>query len=93
MTRPALQPGPSLVTIQAGSRGIDSMKTLLSISLGLAAIMLAGCASDSIGDRRSGQLIVCHKENKTLTVSNADSFVHLDHGDTPGPCPNDGEQD
>ena len=23
---------------------------------------------------------------KTLTVSNADSFVHLDHGDTPGPC-------
>ena len=89
----ALQPGPRLVTIQAGSRGIDSMKTLISISLVLATVTLAGCASDSIGDRRSGQLIVCHKENKTLTVSNADSFVHLDHGDTPGPCPNVEEQD
>lgn len=69
------------------------------ISLGLAAVMLTACvmlpacATDSIHDRRSGQLIVCHKESKTLTVSNADSFVHLDHGDTPGPCPEDDGQD
>lgn len=53
----------------------------------LLAAMLASCATDTISDRRTGQLIVCHKESKTLTVSNADSFVHLDHGDTPGPCP------
>lgn len=69
------------------------MKTQLLCLAGLAAFALAGCASDSISDRRSGQLIVCHKESKTLTVSNADSFVHLDHGDTPGPCPTDDEQD
>lgn len=51
-----------------------------------ALILLAGCAGDSVADRRVGQQVVCHKETKTLTVSNADSFVHLDHGDTPGPC-------
>jgi hypothetical protein len=51
-----------------------------------AMILLAGCAGDSVSDRRAGQQVVCHKESKTLTVSNADSFVHLDHGDTPGPC-------
>jgi hypothetical protein len=51
-----------------------------------AMILLFGCAGDSVADRRAGQQVVCHKESKTLTVSNADSFVHLDHGDTPGPC-------
>jgi hypothetical protein len=55
----------------------------------LACLLLvtAGCASDSVNDRREGQLIVCHKGNKTLAVSNADSFLHLDHGDTLGSCP------
>jgi hypothetical protein len=61
--------------------------------LGVAVVALNGCATDTISDRRSGQLIVCHKESKTLTVSNADSFVHLDHGDTPGPCPEEDAQD
>lgn len=50
--------------------------------------LLAACAADTIEDRRFGQQVVCH-DGKTLTVSNADSFVHLDHGDTPGPCPGD----
>jgi hypothetical protein len=50
-------------------------------------LALPGCAADSVSDRREGQLIVCHKGNKTLAVSNADSFLHLDHGDTLGPCP------
>jgi len=49
---------------------------------------LASCASDSVSDRRSGQVMICHKDKKTITVSNAASFAHLDHGDTPGPCPN-----
>jgi hypothetical protein len=49
--------------------------------------LLAACAGDTIADRRFGQQIVCHDGAKTLTVSNADSFVHLGHGDTPGPCP------
>lgn len=61
--------------------------------LSLVIVTLTACATDSISDRRSGQLIVCHKESKTLAVSNADSFVHLDHGDTPGPCPEEDEQD
>jgi hypothetical protein len=51
-----------------------------------AALLLAGCAGDSVKDRRYGQVLVCH-DGKTLAVSNADSFVHLEHGDTAGPCP------
>ena len=51
---------------------------------------LGACATDSISDRRHGQQVVCHDGQKTLTVSNADSFVHLDHGDTPGPCAGNG---
>jgi hypothetical protein len=53
-------------------------------------VLLASCASDTVSDRRVGQLIVCHKGKKTMAVSNADSFAHLDHGDTIGPCPEDG---
>ena len=60
---------------------------LLPLSLpALALLVLSGCAADSIEDRRYGQQLVCH-DGKTLAVSNADSFVHLDHGDTLGPCP------
>ena len=51
-------------------------------------LLLSSCATDTIEDRRFGQQVVCH-DGKTLTVSNADSFVHLDHGDSPGPCPGD----
>lgn len=51
-----------------------------------AALLTAGCVTDTIEDRRYGQQVVCH-DGKTITVSNADSFVHLDHGDTLGPCP------
>ncbi|MDH3789052.1 MAG: hypothetical protein OES53_10875 [Xanthomonadales bacterium] len=57
------------------------------ILLLVCVLFLVGCKTDSIQDRRSGQLMVCHDGTKTLTVSNADSFVHLDHGDTAGPCP------
>lgn len=53
-----------------------------------AALLLSACAADTIEDHRFGQQVVCH-DGKTLTVSNADSFVHLDHGDSPGPCPED----
>jgi len=56
---------------------------LLSI---LLAAFLSGCVSDDVGTRRPGQQLVCHA-GTTLSVSNADSFVHLDHGDGIGPCP------
>jgi len=52
------------------------------------ALLVAGlsaCAADRVEDRRPGQQLVCH-DGKTLAVSNADSFVHLGHGDSPGPC-------
>jgi len=61
--------------------------------LGVALITLTTCSTDTISDRRTGQLIVCHKQSKTLTESNADSFVHLDHGDSPGPCPEEDAQE
>jgi hypothetical protein len=59
------------------------------VTLILLLAALGGCATDTIESRRFGQQVVCHDGSKTLTVSNADSFVHLDHGDTPGPCPDD----
>ena len=61
-------------------------------SLLTTVFMLTACATDTIEGRRSGQLIVCHKGDKTLTVSNADSFLHLDHGDMLGPCPEEPEE-
>jgi hypothetical protein len=62
------------------------MPRLIAVMLLLTAT-LAACATDTIEERRFGQQVVCHHGTKTLTVSNADSFVHLDHGDSPGPCP------
>lgn len=59
----------------------------LALRLAVITVLLGGCAVDGIEDRRSGQQVVCHDGNRTLTVSNADSFVHLNHGDSPGPCP------
>ena len=56
-------------------------------SLLLCLIVLSACQADQVGDRRHGQVLVCHDGTKTLSVSNADSFVHLGHGDTAGPCP------
>jgi hypothetical protein len=51
--------------------------------------VLSACATDdNVADRVYGQQLVCHKGH-TQAVSTADSFVHLDHGDTAGPCPND----
>jgi hypothetical protein len=54
----------------------------------LVAAIVAACAADRVEDRRHGQQLVCH-DGKTLAVSNADSFVHLGHGDSPGPCPDE----
>lgn len=55
----------------------------------LAATLVTSCASDTVHDRRFGQEVVCHDGEKTMAVSNADSFSHLSHGDSPGPCPGD----
>lgn len=54
----------------------------------LLAGVVAACVADRVEDRRHGQQLVCH-DGRTLAVSNADSFVHLGHGDAPGPCPDD----
>lgn len=59
------------------------------ILLLFVTLFLSSCASESIGDRRQGQQLVCHDGKKTLTVSNADNLAHLNHGDTAGPCPGD----
>ncbi len=56
------------------------------ISASLLVFVLGACATDTIEDRRFGQQIVCHNDDETIVVSNADSFVHLNHGDSPGPC-------
>lgn len=59
----------------------------LAVAIPLFAL-LASCAADRVEDRRPGQQLICH-DGRTLTVSNADSFVHLGHGDAPGPCPDE----
>jgi hypothetical protein len=74
----------SLQLAVAAIRGPVPAVALLS-----AMLLLSACATDTIEDRRFGQQVVCHEGTRTLTVSNADSFVHLDHGDSPGPCPGD----
>ena len=60
------------------------------IALSLAALLLPACATDTIEDWRAGQTIVCHDGHKTLTLSNASAIDHMQHGDQPGPCPQDG---
>jgi hypothetical protein len=68
---------------------VSSTRRMLSAAaLTAVTLLLPACATDTIEDRQFGQQVVCH-DGKTLTVSNADSFVHLDHGDSPGPCPGD----
>ena len=62
-------------------------RALIPILSAASALCLTGCATDTIEDRRFGQQVVCHDGTETLAVSNADSFVHLNHGDAPGPCP------
>ena len=64
-----------------------SRRSIRFIPLAGLLLAMAGCAADSVNDRREGQLIVCHKGKHTMAVSNADSFLHLDHGDALGPCP------
>jgi hypothetical protein len=63
-----------------------------TVCLFAAVLLLSACATDTIDDRRFGQQVVCHDGNQTLAVSNADSFVHLNHGDSPGPCPEEDEE-
>jgi len=62
-------------------------RSIECFSFSCLLLALVSCATDSLNDRREGQLIVCHKGKHTMAVSNADSFLHLDHGDTLGPCP------
>lgn len=53
----------------------------------IGLFILSACATDDdVSKRVYGQQLVCHKGH-TQAVSTGDSFVHLDHGDTPGPCP------
>jgi len=60
------------------------MRTIVIL---ISSILLSACATgDDVSKRVYGQQLVCHKGH-TQAVSNADSFVHLDHGDSPGPCP------
>ena len=66
-------------------RGCYSARVALCATA-LVSLLLAACATDTIEDRRFGQQIVCH-DGRSLAVSNADSFVHLGHGDSAGPCP------
>ena len=56
----------------------------------LACIFIAcSCATDdAVSKRRHGQQLVCHKGH-TQAVTTGDFFVHQNHGDSIGPCPED----
>lgn len=62
---------------------------LPGLAMCVTALILSSCAADTTEDRRRGQTLVCHDGEKTLSVSNAKSVDHLQHGDLPGPCPDD----
>jgi len=61
------------------------MRFLLAV---FSVFFLTACATDSdtVDDKRIGQSFVCHKQKKTMSVSNSDFLRHLDHGDSAGPC-------
>jgi hypothetical protein len=62
------------------------MRILLAL---IALTVLCGCATDDpVSERRSGQQLICHKGH-TQAVATADYFVHQNHGDPVGPCPED----
>jgi len=57
------------------------------IAILICMSLLCACAAgDDVSKRVYGQQLVCHKGH-TQAVSTADSFVHMDHGDSIGPCP------
>lgn len=86
ITRPrGRPPGRPLCLLQGPALAL-SLALALAPALGLG-LLLSACAADSVQDRRFGQQLVCHDSDETLAVSNADSFVHLGHGDSLGPCP------
>ena len=63
---------------------VTSRFVLLIIALSL----ISACASTgNTPERRMGQVLVCHKQKQTQSVSNADYMRHIDHGDSAGPCP------
>jgi uncharacterized protein YcfL len=66
---------------------IPGNSSMIRVMISAILLLLVSCASDRVEDRRHGQQLVCHDGDHTLSVSNADSFVHLNHGDSPGPCP------
>ncbi len=72
------------------TRGAARRARLAAIAA-VTALIATGCASgDRVTDRRAGQQLVCHHGKETLAVSTADMFVHEQHGDSLGPCPNGG---
>ncbi len=53
----------------------------------VALVSIHGCATDdAVADRKAGQQLVCHKGH-TRAVSTGDYFIHVNHGDSIGPCP------
>lgn len=53
----------------------------------IVLVSIHGCAtSDAVYERKAGQQLVCHKGN-TRAVTTGDYFIHVDHGDSIGPCP------
>jgi len=48
--------------------------------------LMCACVSDDVSERKHGQQLVCHK-GRTQAVTTGDFFLHQDHGDTVGPCP------
>lgn len=60
------------------------MRVLLLL---IALISMHGCATgDVVSERKNGQQLICHKGH-TRAVTTGDYFIHIDHGDSIGPCP------
>jgi len=65
------------------------MPTTIRVYISLSILLFAsGCGAPfNVEDRQRGQVLVCHRGEKTLNVSTADFHRHQEHGDAAGPCP------
>ncbi len=49
-------------------------------------VSLSACATSTEVTSEQTAVVLCHRERRTLTVSDDEVGRHLDHGDTVGAC-------
>ncbi len=61
--------------------------SMIILLITVSSLLLACATERKTPERRIGQVLVCHKQKETISVTNADYLRHIEHGDSAGPCP------